>query len=127
VALSNTLTASSMKEVAEVALQLGDTGIADTAVKTGLKVARREYDDDANPDNPNDALKLYWQSVSDYRELIATQAKFSPDSALETLKNLPDIEIIALEKAMLAAAWLDAPLSGTSPMVMKRHRSGGGQ
>jgi hypothetical protein len=72
-------------------------------------------------------LKLYWQSVSDYRELIATQAKFSPDSALETLKNLPDIEIIALEKAMLAAAWLDAPLSGTSPMVMKRHRSGGGQ
>jgi hypothetical protein len=110
-----------LKDAAEVALQLNDSDIADSAVKSGLKVARRLYDEDADSDNPNEALKLYWPSVRAYRELIAVQAKISPDAALATVRSLPDVEVGALEKVMLAAAMLKAPLTETSPMVAKKH------
>jgi len=36
------------------------------------------------------------------------------------VRNLPDQEVAALEKVMLAAAMLNAPLPDTSPMVAKK-------
>jgi hypothetical protein len=112
-----------LKESAEIARNLGDDNIAEAALKVGLKAARRLYDDDADLDNPNGALKLYWPSVRAYRQLITLQAKLSQDAALATIKNLPDLEVGGIEKVMLAAAWLNAPLSETSPMVVKRHNN----
>lgn len=104
-----------------MAIQLNDPEIADAAVRYGLKAARRLYDEDANSDNPNEALKPYWPSVRAYRELIAVQVKVSPVAAVATVRNLPDLEVSASEEVMLAADMLKAPLPETSPMVANRH------
>ena len=116
---------ATLKDAAEIAIRLADFNTARAAVSAGLKAARRIYDDDSDSDTPNLALKPYWPSVQAYRDIIAVQAKISPDEALETVKNLPDPEVEALEKAMLAAAWLNAKLSNTSPMVAKRAKDSG--
>lgn len=110
---------ATLKDAAEIAIRLNDFNTARAAVSAGLKAARRIYNDDSDSDAPNMALKSYWPSVQAYRDLIAVQGKISPDEALETVKNLVDPEVEALEKAMLAATWLNAKLSDTSPMVAK--------
>jgi hypothetical protein len=111
------------KDATEVALQLKDEGLASATLNEGLKAARRVYDDDSDHDNPNEALRLYWPSVFAYRELLALQLRISPDQALAAVRNLPDEEVVALEKVMLAAAMLNASLPETSPMVAKKHDS----
>jgi tetratricopeptide (TPR) repeat protein len=113
------------KDAAEIAIRLGDLNSARAAVDAGLKAARRVYDEDSDSDTPNLALKAYWPSVQAYRDIVAVQAKISPDEAMDTVKDLPDPEVAALEKAMLAAAWLNARLSNTSPMVAKRASESG--
>ena len=110
----------SLKDAANIAIRLGDLNTARAAVMAGLKAARRIYNDDSDPDAPNMALKPYWPSVQAYRDIVGVQAKISPDDALETIKHLPDAEVAALEKVMLAAEWLNARLFNTSPMVAKR-------
>ena len=55
--------------------------------------------------------------------MLAMQLKVSPDQALATVPNLPDEEVVALEKAMLAAAMLNASLPETSPVVAKKRSS----
>jgi hypothetical protein len=108
------------KDAAEVSLQINDAGLADSMLQAGLKAARRIYDDEADSDNPNEALKLYWVSIRAYRELIAVQLRISTDAALITVRNLPDPEIEALEKVMLAADLIKAPLPETSPMIARK-------
>ena len=108
------------KQAAEIAIQIHELDLADAALKAGMKAARRSYNEDSDSDNPNIALKLYWPSVRAYRELIAVQAKVSPNAALATVRGLPDEEVSALEKVMLAAAELHAPFPETSPMVAKK-------
>ncbi|HKV82236.1 MAG TPA: hypothetical protein VJP02_29075 [Candidatus Sulfotelmatobacter sp.] len=111
------------KEATEVAVQLKDAELAGATLKAGLKAARRVYDDDSNHDNPNEALKLYWPSVRAYRELLTLQFRISPDQALATVTDLPDVEVVSLEKVMLAAAMLNVSLPETSPMVAKKQSS----
>lgn len=108
------------KNATEVALRLKDKDLASATLNAGLKAARRVYDDDSDHDNPNEALKLYWPSVFAYRELLALQLRLSPDQALTMVRNLPDEEVAALEKVMLAATMLNASLPDTSPMVAKK-------
>ena len=111
------------KEATEVAVQLKDAELAGATLKAGLKAARRVYDDDSNHDNPNEALKLYWPSVRAYRELLTLQFRISPDQALAAVTDLPDEEVVCLEKVMLAAAILNVSLPETSPMVAKKRSS----
>jgi hypothetical protein len=108
------------KGAGEVALQLNDSGLAESTLQAGLKSARRIYDEESDSDNPNEALKLYWVSVRAYRELIAVQCKVSPDAAFATVRDLPDPEIEALEEVMVAADLLNVPLPETSPMIAKK-------
>jgi hypothetical protein len=108
------------KDAGEVALQLNDSGLAESTLQAGLKSARRIYDEESDSDNPNEALKLYWVSVRAYRELIAVQCKVSPDAAFATVRDLPDPEIEALEEVMVAADLLNVPLPETSPMIAKK-------
>lgn len=85
---------------------------------------RKAYEDDHDPDNPNQALKLFWGSTQGWRDIIAVAAKISDQNALDIIKDIPDEEIQSLERVMLAGIWLDVPVwRGTSPMVSKKKKN----
>jgi hypothetical protein len=108
-----------LAQAAELADRMHDTMLTQEAIKDALVSAQRQFQEDANPDHTNRALKLYWPSVRAYQEIIAIQSSYSIDEALKTISDLDDREVAALEKALLAAHLARVRLSQTSPVVAK--------
>lgn len=106
-----------LKDVAEMAREMGDFDLANAAIAQGLKLARALYDFESDKDDPNQALKVNWVSVRAYRELLAIQVKLAPDAALQSIKEIPDAEVGGIEKVVVAATLLNAPLPETSPVA----------
>lgn len=107
-----------MNAVTEVLLALKDRASAQAAVEAGARAVLRVYEDDANPDNPNTFLKLYWPSAHAWRDVITQAEEVSPDVAAAIVRDIPDTQIKALAQVMLAGLWLNVPpWHGTSPMV----------
>lgn len=102
-------------------LALNDASRAADAVNVASNSARAIYAQDANPDDPNSALKLYWPSAMAWRDALTLAQKVSPELALDVLKDMPDPEIRAAEDVFLAGLWLNVqPWSDTSPLVGHR-------
>lgn len=102
-------------------VNLGDNDGANSALKVAMAGASDVYENDANPDNPNLALKLYWTSTGSWRDVIALAAKISPQAALEAVKQVPDDEIRAMEEVFLAGIWMKVdPWRDTSPMEARK-------
>ncbi len=94
---------------AQKAIDAAPTGIEDV------------YDDDRNPDDPNEALKLYWPSTHLWSDFVDLQARIDVNRAIEMIQGIRDEEIRAIEQVMFASSLLHVPLwRGTSPLVARR-------
>jgi hypothetical protein len=104
-------------EAADLYLQMNDNDSAARACSKASKVILTLYKQDSDPDNPNQAMKLFWPSVHAWRDVLDTSSKISTATTFEVLKEIPDREVQVLEEVMVASAWVDVPLwRGMSPM-----------
>jgi hypothetical protein len=112
VKIEDQLTPEQMRDVArfpELYLVLGDEEGAKKALKAMLKAADKVYAQDTNSDDPNKAFKGVWPSVDMWRQCVQVAGRISPDLAEEIIANIPDPDIVALEKVAFASALLHAP------------------
>jgi hypothetical protein len=113
-----------MKDAAQILLELGDRTTAVDAVNAANKAIDRLYEEDANPDDPNQFSKFFWPSTHAWRDLVEVAAKVSPATGTEIVNDIPDSEIKALERVVLADCWLKVPLwRATSPMVWHKKKA----
>jgi hypothetical protein len=107
--------------VAKLCLRLNDSEGARKAVERGMANADGAYKRDADPDAPNEAIRLLWPSVQAWRDLIDVANSISPDFAVGLIDTLPDPEARPLERTFLAGRWLGvSPWSSTSPFFAPR-------
>jgi hypothetical protein len=70
-------------------------------------------------DNGNIALKAWWPSVSAYGRLVIAASQFSPQTALERVREIKDPEILLLLEVMLASKGLGVRADQSTTMVQK--------
>ena len=99
-----------LSSAGDIYLQMDEKSNAEKVVSEGFKVAEKLLDNDANPDNPNQALKAWWPSADAYRRFVEVQAKISHPATLNVLKEIKDPEIRATESIMVARSLLGLPL-----------------
>src|SRR5215467_9065483 len=112
VKIEDQLTPEQMRDVAkfpELYLVLGDREGAKIALHTLLKAAERVYAQDTDAEDPNQAFKGVWPSVDMWRQCVEVAGRISPDLAEEIISDIPDPEVVALEKVAFASALLHAP------------------
>lgn len=108
---------------AKLYLQMNDAAGARVALERGMTAAEETYKEDADPEDPNQAIRLLWPSTQQWRDVIDVAAEISPEFAIGLVNEIPDREIKPLERTFLAGRWLGvAPWSSTSPFVMHRGR-----
>ena len=112
VKIEDQLTPEQMRDVAkfpELYLVLGDEEGAKKALKALLKAAEKVYAQDTDAEDPNKAFKGVWPSVDMWRQCVQVAGRISPGLAEEIISDIPDPEIVALEKVAFASALLHAP------------------
>jgi len=112
VKIEDQLTPEQMRDVAkfpEVYLILGDEEGAKKALKALLKAAEKVYAQDTDAEDPNHAFKGVWPSVDMWRQCVQVAGRISPDLAEAIISDIPDPDIVALEKVAFASALLHAP------------------
>lgn len=112
VKIEDQLTPEQMRDVAkfpELYLVLGDQEGAKKALKALLKAAERAYAQDTDAEDPNKAFKGVWPSVDMWRQCVQVAGRISPELAEEIISDIPDPDIVALEKVAFASALLHAP------------------
>jgi len=112
VKIEDQLTPEQMRDVAkfpELYLVLGDEEGAKKALKALLKAAEKIYAQDTDAEDPNQAFKGVWPSVDMWRQCVEVAGRISPDLAEEIISDIPDPDVVALEKVAFASALLHAP------------------
>jgi hypothetical protein len=102
-----------------IAKELGDVDLAVKLFRSGMEQADKLRSDDANPDDPNLALKAWWPSVSAYWRLVQAASRFSPRTALEQVREIKDSEILLLLEVRLANNALGARTEESITMFQK--------
>ena len=74
-----------------------------------LKAAEKVYAQDTDAEDPNKAFKGVWPSVDMWRQCVQVAGRISPELAEEVISEIPDPDILALEKVAFASALLHAP------------------
>jgi hypothetical protein len=101
--------------------KLGDLGKAQSVLKQASRMVEDIYHQDANPDDPNQAIKLFWPSSQHWSDIVEAAAALSPSCAEDVIAAIDDEEINASAKVTAAASLLKTPIwRGTSPMVIQR-------
>jgi hypothetical protein len=109
-----------------IAREMGEVDLALKLFRSGMEQADKLRVEDADPDDPNLALKAWWPSVSSYWRLVQAASQFSPSTALEQVKEIRgDPEILLLLEVRLANNGLGARAEESITMVHKEtsHRS----
>jgi hypothetical protein len=112
VKIEDQLTPEQMRDVAkfpELYLVLGDEEGAKKALKALRKAAEKVYAQDTDAEDPNKAFKGVWPSVDMWRQCVEVAGRISPELAEEIISDIPDPEVVALEKVAFASALLHAP------------------
>jgi hypothetical protein len=110
--IESQLTPEQMRDVAkfpELYLVLGDREGAKKALNALLKAAEKVYAQDTDAADPNQAFKGVWPSVDMWRQCVEVAGRISPDLAEQIISDIPDPDIVALEKVAFASALLRAP------------------
>jgi hypothetical protein len=90
------------RAAAETYIKLGELDSAQVTVEKGLAAAKTLYKHDADPDDPNKAMKAFWPATNAYCDLLRIAGKISPGWALTLLKDLPDPEVRVAAESSLA-------------------------
>jgi hypothetical protein len=110
-----------------MAREMGEVDLAVKLFRSGMEEADKLRNEDADTDDPNQALKAWWPSVSAYWRLVQAASRFSPRTALDQIREIKDPEILLLLEVRLANNGLGAPAEESITMVHKKtsHRSWG--
>jgi hypothetical protein len=109
---------------AQLYVQMRDTEAARKLIDAALAATESLYEDDADPDEPNPALRLLWPSTRQYSELVWLASKISESYARECLNAILDPESRVLVGVELAGYWEGvSPWNSTSPFAPPRHHS----
>lgn len=111
-----------LAEVPDFYLELGDEDGARSAIKDQMKLAEKLYAIDTNSDDPNLAFKGAWPSTNAWRNCIEHATKVSPAFAEELLAQIPDPDIVGLQRVMYANALLGTEHSSVE--IVEWHKSG---
>jgi hypothetical protein len=113
-----------LRAVIDMYMQMGDFDSAKSLIERAMSVANEVYHDDANPDDPNKALKAYWPATDGYRALLRQAGKISPPWAISLLNDIKDPEIKVAAEAAIAGVWLRVPMGQSVTMVDKKSNHG---
>jgi hypothetical protein len=108
-----------------IAKETGEVDLALKLFRAGIEQADRLRSEDSDPDDPNMAIKALWPSVCGYWRLIVTASQFSPQTALEQIREIKDPEILLLLEIKLANKKLGARDFQSSTMVHKKSSHAG--
>src|SRR5262249_35997246 len=103
-----------------IAKEIDDVDLSLDLFRSGMEQAERLRSEDANPDDPNIAIKAFWPSVCAYSGLILAASQISPQTALQRIQEIKDPEILLLLEVKLANKQLGARDFQSSAMVHKR-------
>jgi hypothetical protein len=106
-------------EGSAIAREIGEGDLALDLLRSGMEQADRLRTEDADPDDPNIAIKAFWPSVCAYTRLIFAAAKISPQTALEQVHVIKDPEVLLLVEVRLASKELGAHDFQSQTMVYK--------
>jgi hypothetical protein len=104
----------------EIAREMDDVDLALKLFRSGMEQADRLRSEDADPSDPNIALKAWWPSVSAYWRLVLAASQFSPQWALERVREVKDPEILLLLEVRLASMRLGVRADQSTTMVHKK-------
>jgi hypothetical protein len=107
----------------QIAKEMGEVNLALSLFRSGMDQADKLRSEDADPDDPNTALKALWPSVSAYWRLVGAASLLSPPTALQEIRKIKDPEILLLLEVRLASMRLGARTDRYTTMVHKK-RSG---
>jgi hypothetical protein len=113
-----------MRAVIDMEMIMGDTDGAKALIEKAMSVANDLYHEDANPDDPNRALKAYWPTTDGYRALLRQAGKISPPWTMALLNDIRDPEIKVAAEAAIAGTWLHVPMGQSVTMVDKKSDRG---
>src|SRR5207302_6927871 len=85
-----------------MAREMDEVDLALKLFRSGMEQADRLRSEDADPDDPNIAIKAWWPSVSAYWLLVLASSQFSPQTALEQVAKIKDPAILLLPEVRLA-------------------------
>jgi hypothetical protein len=105
-----------------IAREMNEVDLALNLFRSGMEQADRLRNQDADPDDPNIAIKAFWPSVCAYSGLIIAASQISPQAALERVREVKDAEILLLLEIKLANKKLGAREFQSSTMVQKKSR-----
>jgi hypothetical protein len=121
---SSKLTSKEWHDFVEAAIyyaKLGDLEQAQSVLKRASRFVADVYHEDANPNDPNQAIKLFWPSSQHWGDIVEVAAALSPSCAEQIIADINDDEIRASAEVTAAASLLRTPIwRGTSPMVIRR-------
>jgi hypothetical protein len=103
-----------------IAKEMGEVDLALKLFRAGIEQADRLRSEDADPDDPNMAIKALWPSVCAYWRLIVAVSQFSLPTAMEQIREIKDPEIFLLLEVKLASKNLGARDFQSSTTVHKK-------
>lgn len=98
-----------LTRIAETYLNMQEPEKAEKALRQGMKIAQKFYESDVDSSNPNLAMKAQWPSTGLWRKLIMVGTKISPEFGEQLMSEVPDPEILVVEKV----AYANSMLGGT--------------
>jgi len=104
----------------EIARQIDEVDFAFKLFRAGIEQVDKLRSEDADPDDPNLALKAWWPSVSAYWRLVQAASQLSPQNVLEQIREIKDPEILLLLEVRLANKGLGARADQSITMVHKK-------
>jgi hypothetical protein len=113
-----------MRAAIDVYMHMGDFDDAKSVIEKAMSVANEVYREDANPDDPNKALKAYWSATDGYRALLRQAARISPQWSMTLLNEIRDPEVKVASEAAIAGAWLGVPMGQSIVMIDKKDNLG---
>lgn len=94
-------------------LQAGDFG-------PSIDYALELYQEDTNPDSPNQALKAFWPSTTHLRNTLYNAGKKLGPDAATLLDRIPDLDLCLFAQIELAAALVGLPALPETSMKQRR-------
>jgi hypothetical protein len=78
------------------------------------------YEEDTNPDSPNQALKAFWPSTTSLRNTLYNAGKNLGPNAATLLDRIPDLDLHLFAQIELAAALVGLPAFPETSMKQRR-------
>jgi hypothetical protein len=102
-----------------------EMALAQAEVTKGFGYARSQWRLDTDPADPNQTVKVYWPSTTTWEMFSVMATRVSTNFALRKIAQIPDPDIRALAKVILARLWLDnRPFFPCPSLHSKYHNEG---